>query len=183
MSVTVAALGAALAGAGAIANWMGSREANKRAKEAIDNQRSKNDAWWNIKKNQDATRRADNQAVINQQRELLNDANYLTRATNKVSGGSEEAVALQKEATNKAAAQTMSNIAAQGAAERERNEAQYRATDAALDQQEIQRQQQKAAQNAAAGAQAVNAGLNLVANEARDLDTTKKPKTTATAES
>ena len=182
MVLTTAALGAALAGAGAIANWVGSGIANKRAKETLDNQRKKNDAWWNIKRSQDATKRADNQAVINRQRELLEDANYLTRATNKVSGESEEAVALQKEATNKAAAQTMSNIAAQGAAERERNETQYRATDAALDQQEIQRQQQKAAQNAAAGAQAVNAGLNLVANEARNLDTTKKPKTTATAE-
>lgn len=175
MSVTVAALGAALAGAGAITNWIGSGIANRNAKKELDAQRKKNDTWWNIRRNQDATKRADNQAYINTQRELMTDANYLTRATSKVSGGSEEAVALQKEATNKAAAQTISNIAAQGAQERRADEAQYRATDAALSQQEIQRQQQKAAQNAAAGAQAVNAGLNLVATEARDLETDKKP--------
>ena len=63
------------------------------------------------------------------------------------------------------------------------NEKRFNALSSKMDQQEIQRQQQKAAQNAAAGAQAVNAGLNLVANETRDLGTTKKPKTAADAES
>ena len=177
MSVT--ALTAALTAAGAVANWAGSAMANRAIKKDIAAQREKNDAWWNIRKNQEETKRADKQAYITRQQEMLQDANYLTRATNKVAGGSEEAAALQKEASNKAAAQTVSNLAAQGAAEKRADEQQYRATDAAISQQEIQRQQQRAAQNAAAGSQVVNAGISALTNESRNLATDVKPVTQA----
>lgn len=175
--VGTAIAGGAVALLGQYLSAKASRKANDAAKGLLAQERQKNKDWWEIKRSSDPTLRADAQAVITKQRELLNDANYLTRATAKVAGGSEESIALQKEANNKAAAQTMSALAAQGAAEKREDEREYRATDAALVQQEIQTQQQVAAQNAAAGAQAVNAGVNLLAAETRNLGLDKKPKT------
>ena len=152
----VGALGSAIYGA------VASSKANNRARQLIQQQRDDNKRWYDTKMNQDYTLRTDVQNAINRQRELLDEQYKRARATNVVSGGSEESVALQKEAANKALADTTADIAAAGANYKDQVEQQYRAQDAALNQQQAQSYQQQAAQTAAAASQAVNAGLNMV---------------------
>lgn len=177
----MAIAGGALAALGQGISMWASKKENEKYRALIKDQRKANDRWWNIRKSEDPTMRADTQAYITRQRELLQDANNLTAATARVSGASPEAVALQKEASNKAAAQTISNLAAQGAAEKRTDEQAYRATDAALAQQQAQTHAQQAQQNAAAGAQAVNAGINLIGVEARNMELNRKPATGTTS--
>lgn len=152
----IGALGSAIYGA------VASSKANNRARQLIQQQRDDNKRWYETKMNQDYTLRTDVQNAINRQRELLDEQYKRAKATNVVSGGSEESVALQKEAANKSLADTTADIAAAGANYKDSVEQQYRAQDAALNQQQVQSYQQQAAQTAAAASQAVNAGLGLV---------------------
>lgn len=152
----VGALGSAIYGAAA------SAKANNRARRLIQQQRDDNREWYNIKSAQDYTQRADVQAAIKRQRELLDEQYKRARATNAVAGGTDEALALQKKAANQAMAQTMTDVAAGAANYKDNIEQQYRSQDAALNQQQAQSYQQQAAQTAQAASQAVNAGLGLV---------------------
>lgn len=108
--------------------------------------------------------RSDVQAAINKQRELLDEQYKRARATNTVAGGTDASLALQRESANRATADTMSNVAANAAEYKDNIEQQYRAQDAALNQQQAQNHQQQAAQISQAASQAVNAGINGVAN-------------------
>lgn len=152
----VGALGSAIYGA------ITSSRANNRARKLIQQQRDDNKEWYNIKMSQDYTRRADVQAAIKRQREMLDEQYRRAKATNAVAGGTDESLALQKKAANESLAQTMTDVAAQSAAYKDNIERQYRAQDAALNQQQAQSHQQQAAQAAQAASQAVNAGIGLV---------------------
>ena len=149
----IGALGSAIYGT------IASGKANNRARKLIQQQRDDNKAWYNIKSSQDYTQRADVQAAIKKQRELLDEQYKRAKAANTVAGGTDESLALQKKAANNAMAQTMTDVAAGAAAYKDNIEQQYRAQDAALNQHQIQSYQQQAAQTAQAASQAVNAGL------------------------
>ena len=164
--MVTAAIGAGLSLASAIYGGIQSAAANKRARRLIQRQREENKRWYDTKMAQDYTLRTDAQAAINRQRELLNEQYNRARKTGVVSGATNEAVAMQKEAANKALADTTSEIASQASAYKDRVEAQYKAQDSALNQQQIQNNQQQAAQTAQAASQAVSAGINVAANEA-----------------
>jgi hypothetical protein len=152
----VGALGSAIYGA------IKSSKANNQARRLIQQQRDENRRWYNTKMNQDYTLRTDVQNALNRQRELLDEQYKRARATNVVAGGSDASVAMQKEAANKSLADATADIAAAGANYKDNVEQQYRAQDAALNQQQVQSYQQQAAQTAQAASQGVNAGLNLV---------------------
>lgn len=152
----VTALGSAIYGA------MRSSKANNNARRLIQQQRDDNNRWYNTKLSQDYTQRADVQNAINRQRELLNEQYRRANAAGTVSGATDQSIALQKEAANRSLAQATADLGAQSAAYNDNIEQQYRAQDAALNQQQAQSEQQQAAQTAAAASQAVNAGVNLV---------------------
>ena len=158
------AIGAGLSLASAIYGGIKSSQANNRARKLIQRQKEANKRWYDTKMAEDYTLRTDAQAAINRQRELLNEQYDRARKTQVVSGGSDEAVALQKAAANKAVSDTMTDIASQASAYKDNVERQYRAEDAALTQQQAQSHQQQAAQTAQAASQAVNAGVNLMGN-------------------
>lgn len=139
-----------------------SAQANEKARQLIQQRRDDNKAWYNAKMSSDYTMRPDAQNVINRQRELLDEQYKNAKATNIVSGGTDASVAMQKAAANDAMAQTMSDIASNAADYKDKVEQQYRAEDAALNQQQAQTYQQQAAQTAQAGSQATNAGLGLI---------------------
>ena len=160
-----AIIGGATALGGAIYGGIKSSQLNKKAEEAEAKQRAENKAWYNTKMSQDYTQRADVQAAIKRQRELLDEQYSRARATNVVAGGTDEALALQQKAANQSLSNTMTDVAAQGAAYKDNVEAQYRAQDAAINQQQIARYQQQAANAANAAAQVVNAGTNMVGND------------------
>lgn len=139
-------------------------------------QRKSEDEWYNIKRSQGYTQRADVQARVNEARNLLMEQNKRTSALNTVAGGSEEAVAAQKEAANKAVAQAESDMAAQSAAYNDNLENQHRARVAALEDQQAQSLQQEGAQIAQAAGQAVNAGVKLVGYDTYAGKTKDLPK-------
>lgn len=146
----------------AIYGTVASSAANRRARKLIGQQRDENRRWYNTKMNEDYTSRPDAQAVIEKQRELLGERYRQARATAAVSGATDEAVAMQKEAANDALADTMSGIAAEAAEYKEGVESRYRAEDNALNQQQAQIEARRGAATAQAAAQGVSAGLNLI---------------------
>ena len=164
MALLSSIIGGASALGSAIYSGIASSKQNRKAQQLLQQQRNDNRNWYNAKMSEDFTMRSDAQAVISKQRELLNEQYKNAQAANAVAGGSDEALAMQKAAANDAMAQTMSNIASEAAAEKDRAEQQYRAQDAALNQQQAQIAADQAKATAAAGAQAVNAGINVLGN-------------------
>lgn len=164
--MVTAAIGAGLSLASAIYGGIKSSQANNRARRLIQQQRDDNRRWYDTRMAEDYTMRTDAQAAINRQRELLNEQYDRARRTGVVSGATDEAMAMQKEAANKAVSDTTTEIASQASAYKDNVERQFRAQDAALNQQQVQNNQQQAAQTAQAASQAVNAGINLAGNEA-----------------
>jgi len=147
---------------GALYGGIKSGKLNKQAELMIRNQRTENKRWYDIRMAQDYTQRADVQATINRQRELLNEQYKRARATNAVMGGSDESLALQQQAANQSLAQTMSDVASQASGYKDNVEQQYRQQDAALNQQQVQGLQQRAAATAQAASQVVNSGIKMV---------------------
>ncbi|MBR4404923.1 MAG: hypothetical protein IKW84_08945 [Bacteroidaceae bacterium] len=138
------------------------RDAYNRETEA---QRRKIENWYNIRSNQDYTKRADVQAALTKQRELINERYNQSRATNVVAGGSEAALAAEKEAANKAMGETIANIAAAGAANQDKLDQMYLGMDNAASQNMANagynQNMQQAQQTAQAGAQASGAAVQM----------------------
>ena len=154
----VGALGGAIYGA------IASSKNNAKARALIQEQRDDNKNWYNTRMAEDYTQRSDAQAILNKQRDLLQEQYKQARATNVVAGGTDESLALQKAAANSAMAQTSSDLAANAASYKDNVEQQYRQQDAALNQQQAQTYQQQAQQAAQAASQVVNAGTSLMGN-------------------
>jgi hypothetical protein len=93
---------------------------------------------------EDYTQRTDVQNVLRKQRELLQEQYQRARATNIVAGGTDESLALQQAAANESMGETMADIAANAASYKEEVENQYRAQEAALNQQQIANEQNRA---------------------------------------
>lgn len=169
--MVTAAIGAIAALGSAIYGGIKSSQANKRAEELIAKQRADNKRWYDIKMAQDYTQRADVQAAIKRQREMLNEQYENARRSQAVTGATDEAVALQQQAANNSLSQTMTDVASQSSSYKDSVEQQYRAQDAALNQQQVVSNQQQAAQAAQAASQAVNAGANLVGMGVSEMGT------------
>lgn len=166
MAVTAALASAILHGAGAVGGaalggyFSGryNRKADKDTQSILDD----NTAWWNIKRSTPVTERVDAQALLTRQRQMLDEQYKRTKAAGVVAGGTDEAIAMQKQGANESLAETASNIAAAGAAEKERAEAQARRVDTAIRQQQIEDNRQMARESAEAASQLVNAGISGV---------------------
>ena len=153
---TAAAIGSSIYGA------IKSSQANKKAEQLLQNQRDKNQKWYNQKMAEDYTQRSDVQNVLRKQRELLQEQYKRARATNIVAGGTDESLALQQAAANEAMGNTMADIAANAASYKEGVEEKYRANEAAFDQQEIENEQNRAQAIATAAGQVGSAVSGLV---------------------
>ena len=160
----MAAISGATALAGAIGGAVKSAQYGNQARKLIDDERRENRRWYDRRMSEDYTMRSDAQALLKRQRELLEEQYNRARKTNVVAGGTDESLALQKQAANKSLADTMTNIASNASAHKDNIEAQYRAQDAALNQQQAADLKQQSANAAQAGAQVTNAGVNLMGN-------------------
>ena len=160
----MAAIGGATALAGAIGGAIRSAQYGNKARRLIQDQRNENRRWYDRRRSEDYTMRSDAQALLKRQRELLDEQYKRARATNAVAGGTDESLALQKEAANRSVSDTMTNIAANASTHKDAVESQYRAQDALLNQQQAAELKQQSANAAQAGAQVANAGVNLLGN-------------------
>ena len=156
-------LGAAAQVGSAIFGAVKSSQANQRAQAMIQNQRDENQRWYDQRMAEDYMQRSDVQNVLRKQRELLNEQYQRARATNIVAGGTDESLALQQQAANKAMGDTMADIAANASAYKDNVEQQYRAQENNLSQQQQQIYANQANQVAQAASQAAQAGGNLLA--------------------
>ena len=134
----------------------------------IQNQRSENRKWYEQKMSEDYMQRSDVQNVLRKQRELLNEQYQRARATNIVAGGTDESLALQQQAANEAMGNTMADIAANAANYKDSVENQYRAQDAALNQQQVAAEQAKAQAIAQAAGQVGSAVSGLMTGGVED---------------
>lgn len=152
-------IGGAMKIGGAVAGGvMGAKSARKQAR-MIAEEKSKNQAWFDRRYNEDSTQRADAQAAITRMRDVMKERTSAGVAA--VMGGTEESVAAEKEAQNKALAETTSNIVVNGEARKDSIEAQYQSRDAQLGQMQLDAERQKAASMAGAisGVAGVGGGI------------------------
>ncbi len=157
-----AAIGTAVQLGTAIYGAVKSAQLNKEANKLISDQRKENKKWYDQKMAEDYTQRSDAQAVLKKQRELLDEQYKRARATNVVAGGTDESLALQQQAANKSMSDTMTNIASQASAYKDNAEQQYRAQDAALNQQQAAQLRQQASDVSQAAGQAGTAASGLI---------------------
>lgn len=85
--------------------------AYKKAINNINQLRSDNQNWYDQRYNEDATQRADAQALLKQTEETIRNRNRQAAGTQAVAGGTEESVAATKAANADALADATSKIA------------------------------------------------------------------------
>lgn len=122
---------------GALGGLFGGMSKNKMIKQqiaALEKKKKENEDWYNRRYNEDPTQRADAQRLLTMQAERMKRANRAAAGTAAVMGGTDESVALQKEAGNKAMADTVSQIAVAGEARKDAIENQYQAKNDAYDE-------------------------------------------------
>lgn len=143
-------IGAGLKIGGSIFGGITMSKAIKKAKEGIEQQKQKNQNWFDQRYNEDATQRADAQALLARTEENIKNRNLAAAGSQAVMGGTDESVAAQKAANNAALAQTASAINEKADARKDQIEQQYRAKDDELQEKLNNLQLQKAQQTAAA---------------------------------
>ena len=140
-------LGGIIGGAsGALGGIFGGISKNKMLKKQmamIKAQKRENQDWYDRRYNEDATQRADAQAILTQTADMIKRRNQQSAGTQAVMGGTEESVAASKEANAKALSDATSQIAVAGAQRKDQIEGQYRERQQQLDETLRQLQGQK----------------------------------------
>lgn len=161
MGILGGAIGAGLGAVGSIFGGISASKAMKRVKKNLQEQRRKNQDWYDRRYNEDATQRADAQAILTRTEESIRNRNKQAAGVQAVMGGTEESVAAAKAANNEALATAMTNIAVNGEARKDAIEGQYLQTDANIQQQLNDLEQKKAANVSQAIKGVTQAGANI----------------------
>lgn len=170
-----AIIGAAASVGSAIAGGINAAKTRRKMRRDLQRRREENLEWYNRNYNEDATLRADAQALINR---VTQDARARTRnarGVQNVIGGTGENLAATENANSGAIANTASNIAARAAARKDNVDSQYRAQKNQLEAEEAAAREQHAQEVAQATSNAIQAAGN-VATAIDDLQSTKKKK-------
>lgn len=147
---------------GSVAGAIGSARAQKRADQMIADQKAKNQAWYDREYNQNYLQRSDAQQVLENTRKFYDERMQRSAATNTVMGGTDEALAMEKAAANQAVADTMAGINSEASAHKDAIQQNYLNADAALAQQQIAGQQQRAQNISQAGSNMASAGAGII---------------------
>ena len=145
MGILGGAIGAGLGAVGSIFGGISASKAMKRVKKNLQQQQQKNQDWYNRRYNEDATQRADAQAIFTRTEESIRNRNRQAAGVQAVMGGTEESVAAAKAVNNETLAHATTNIAVNGEARKDAIESQYLQTDANIQQQLNDLEQKKAA--------------------------------------
>lgn len=139
-----AIIGAALNAAGSIYGGSQAKKAANDAANKLEEQRRKNQEWYNRSYNEDATQRGDAQRILTRTEEMIRQRNKAAAGAQAVMGGTSESVAAAKAANNKAISDAASGIAANAEARKDAIESTYMQNDAAFNQQQMAIDQAKA---------------------------------------
>lgn len=156
-----AAIGAGMKAGAAIYGGLKQSKAMSQVMKNLKNQMKENQDWYDRRYNEDATQRADAQALLTQTEDSIRRRNAQAAGTAAVMGGTEESVAAAREANNKALTDTVSNIAVNADARKDNIEQQYMKTKSDLNEK-INNMTLQKAQNEAAAVQGVaDAGASM----------------------
>lgn len=132
-------LGGIIGGAsGALGGIFGGISKNKMLKKQmamVKEQKRENQDWYDRRYNEDATQRADAQAILTHTADMIRQRNRAAAGSAAVMGGTEESAAAAKEANAKALSDATSQIAVAGAQRKDQIEGQYRERQQQLDEQ------------------------------------------------
>lgn len=118
-------VGAALSvGSSILGGVKASKEMNK-VKGNLNSQLKDNQDWYDRMYNEDATQRADAQAILNRTEEAIKQRNQSAAANQAVLGGTDESIAATKQANNQALADAVSDIAVNSEKRKDAIESQY----------------------------------------------------------
>lgn len=137
-------IGAGMKIAGGIFGGISASKAMKKVKANLEAQRRKNQDWYDRRYNEDATQRADAQAILTKTEESIRNRNRQAAGAQAVMGGTDESVAAAKAANNEALASATTNIAVNAEARKDAIESQYMNTDAQIQNQLNDLEQRKA---------------------------------------
>lgn len=154
-------IGAGMSAVGGIFGGLKASQAMKHVKKNLQEQRRKNQDWYDRRYNEDATQRADAQAILTKTEESIRNRNKQAAAAQAVMGGTEESVAAAKAANNEALATAATNIAVNGEARKDAIESQYQQNDANIQQAFNDLEQKKAANISQAIHGMTQAGANI----------------------
>ena len=161
MGILGGAIGAGLGAVGSIFGGIAASKAMKKVKKNLEAQRKKNQDWYDRRYNEDATQRADAQAMLTRVEDSIRNRNQQAAGAAAVMGGTDESVAASKAANAQALAQTATNITVNGEARKDQIEATYQQNDAQI-QDALNNLEQKKAANIATAVQGVaQAGSNI----------------------
>lgn len=107
-------------------------KAAKRAKKLVEEQKQKNQDWYNRRYNEDATQRADAQRILNKTTEAIKNRNKSIAGRSAVMGGDDASIAQEKALNAQAMADATSSIVTLGEGRKDIIENQYLTTDANL---------------------------------------------------
>lgn len=125
--------GGALGAVGSIFGGISASKAMKKVKKNLQAQKKANQDWYDRRYNEDATQRADAQAILTRTEESIKNRNKQAAGAQAVMGGTEESVAAAKAANNEALAQATTNIAVNAEARKDQIEQQYQQKYAQID--------------------------------------------------
>lgn len=163
MGLIGGAIGAGISAIGGIFGGISASKAMKKVKRNIEQQQKENQDWYDRRYNEDATQRADAQRMITMVNDSIKKRNKQAAGAAAVMGGSEEAVAMAKEANNQALSDTTSQIVANAEQRKDNIEQQYLNRKADLNQQ-LNDLQMKKAQNTAQAIQGVTSAAQSIGN-------------------
>ena len=151
------------AGVGAAASVFGGISASKairKMKANLEEQRKKNQDWYDQRYNEDATQRADAQRILTKTEEAFRNRNRAAQGAAAVMGGTEESVASTK-ANSQALADATSQIAVNAEARKDQIEKTYQQNDRDIQNQLNSLEQKKA--------EAISQAAQGVASAASDV--------------
>jgi len=164
----------ALTGAGAslAGGILGSRSASKaaRRKEALLNKmESENQSWYERRMNEDCTQTAEAVNAMRLARENADRGVRRSEGVAAVMGGTDEGVALAKQAANEAVGETLANIAAQGTARKDAVESQYQSQKNNINSQRLGTYDARANAAAQIGGSIMKTGMGMVADDVMNM--------------
>jgi len=128
-------IGAASGALGGVFGGVSKNNALKEQMRMLNEAKKDNQNWYDRRYNEDATQRADAQAMLTQTAEAIRQRNRQAAGSAAVMGGTNESVAAARQANATALAEATSQIATAGAARKDQIENQYLSKKEALDQQ------------------------------------------------
>lgn len=143
-------LGTIISAAGALYGGYQSAKANEKARDMLRQMDQQNKSWYERNYNEDATRRADAQHLLQMTEDSIKRRNRQAAGTAAVMGGSTESVAAQQAANGEAMANVMGQVAAANSARKDQIDRQYLATQQGIQSSMIDMEQNRAKQTAEA---------------------------------